>query len=71
MGEKLSVANPYLRDPEVRERTVLRSVTTSSAIEGRNRRVVAAGELSQRQIDAIHDDRVPDQYADLDKEIKD
>jgi hypothetical protein len=71
MGEKLSATNPYLRDREVRERTVVRSVATSSAIEGRNRRVVAAGELSQRQIDAIRDARVPDQHADLVREIKD
>jgi hypothetical protein len=71
MGEKLSDANPYLRNREVRERTVVRSVATSSAIEGRNRRVVAAGELSQRQIDAVREARVPDQYADLVKEMKD
>jgi hypothetical protein len=31
---KLSVANRYLRDPEVREKTVTKSVATSSAIEG-------------------------------------
>jgi len=31
---KLSSANRYLRDPEVREKTVTRSVATSSAIEG-------------------------------------
>ena len=34
MGAKLSAANRYLRNPEVRERTVTRSVATSSAIEG-------------------------------------
>ena len=34
MGTKLSVANRYLRNPEVREQTVIRSVATSSAIEG-------------------------------------
>lgn len=31
---RLSSANPYLRDPAVRERTVLTSVATSTAIEG-------------------------------------
>ena len=31
---KLTSANRYLRDPEVREKTVTRSVATSSAIEG-------------------------------------
>lgn len=34
MGSKLSTANPYLRDPVLRERSVLRSVASSSAIEG-------------------------------------
>jgi hypothetical protein len=34
MSSKLSSANRYLRDPAVRERTVLRNVATSSAIEG-------------------------------------
>jgi hypothetical protein len=34
MGSKLSTVNPYLRDPVLRRRSVLRSVATSSAIEG-------------------------------------
>jgi hypothetical protein len=34
VGTKLSVANRYLRNPGVRERTVTKSVATSSAIEG-------------------------------------
>jgi hypothetical protein len=34
MGTKLSSANPYLRDPVARKSMVIRSVVTSSAIEG-------------------------------------
>jgi hypothetical protein len=34
MSSKLSIVNPYMRDPVSRERGVLRSVATSSAIEG-------------------------------------
>ena len=34
MGAKLSAANRYLKNPATRERTVMRSVATSSAIEG-------------------------------------
>jgi len=34
MSPKLSTVNPYLRDPAVRERTVFKSVASSSAIEG-------------------------------------
>jgi hypothetical protein len=34
MGTKLSSMNPYLRDPAARKSMVIRSVATSSAIEG-------------------------------------
>lgn len=34
MSLKLSAVNPYLRDPVRRARTVLKSVASSSAIEG-------------------------------------
>lgn len=34
MSSKLSSANAFMRDPAVRQRSVLRSVATSSAIEG-------------------------------------
>lgn len=34
MSKKLSTTNPYLRDPVVRNRMVLKSVASSSAIEG-------------------------------------
>ena len=34
MSTKLSASNPYLSDPALRQRSVLESVATSSAIEG-------------------------------------
>ena len=34
MSSKLAKTNPYLRDPVTRERIVLKSVASSSAIEG-------------------------------------
>jgi hypothetical protein len=34
MGSKLIDVNPYLRDPVKRKRALLRSVVSSSAIEG-------------------------------------
>lgn len=34
MGNRLSDSNPYMRDPAERKRSVLKSVATSSAIEG-------------------------------------
>jgi hypothetical protein len=34
MSSKLSKTNPHLRDPVARERAILKSVASSSAIEG-------------------------------------
>ena len=34
VSSKLTSTNPYLRDPAMRERSVLKSVASSSAIEG-------------------------------------
>lgn len=34
MGRKLIDTNPYLRDPVQRKRSILKSVASSSAIEG-------------------------------------
>jgi hypothetical protein len=34
MSSSLALANPHLRDPDLRRRSVLKSVATSSAIEG-------------------------------------
>jgi prevent-host-death family protein len=52
-----------------RERTVLLSAQEYARLKRRDRRVIATGELSEYQLDAIRNARVPDQYADLDKEI--
>jgi hypothetical protein len=54
MSAKLSSANPYLRDREVRERTVVRSVAPSSAIEGiravfKRRAKTSAGRIKPSQ----------------------
>jgi PHD/YefM family antitoxin component YafN of YafNO toxin-antitoxin module len=54
----------------VRERTVLISAEEYARLKRRDRRVVAAGELAERQITALRESKVPDQHADLDREIK-
>jgi prevent-host-death family protein len=54
-----------------RERTVLISAEEYARLKRRDRRVIAAGELSERHIAALRDAKVPDQYADLDREIED
>ena len=54
-----------------RERTVLISAEEYARLKRRDRRVVTAGELTDRQVTAIRAARVPDQHADLDRELKD
>ena len=34
MARSLAETNPFLKDPEARKRSIARSVTTSSAVEG-------------------------------------
>ena len=54
-----------------RERTVLISAEEYTRLKRRDRRVISAGELTDRQIAALRKTKVPDQHADLDREIKD
>jgi Fic family protein len=52
MGKKLSASNPHLRDPVERERAVLQSVASSSAIEGIHApfRQLLSSTLKRRQV---------------------
>jgi prevent-host-death family protein len=54
-----------------RERTVLISAEEYARLKRRDRRVIAAGDLTDRQIGALREAKVPDLHADLDREIKD
>jgi prevent-host-death family protein len=54
-----------------RDRTVLISAEEYARLKRRDRRVIAAGDLSERQVAALRTARVPDQYADLDRELED
>jgi prevent-host-death family protein len=54
-----------------RERTVLISAEEYERLKRRDRRAVAAGELTDRQIRALRETKVPDQHADLDRELAD
>jgi prevent-host-death family protein len=54
-----------------RERTVLISAEEYARLKRRDRRAIAAGELSERQIAALKAAKVPDQHVDLDRELKD
>jgi PHD/YefM family antitoxin component YafN of YafNO toxin-antitoxin module len=54
-----------------RERTVLLSAEEFHRLKRRDRRVLAAGDLTDIQVEAIRKARVPDQYAHLDGELGD
>ena len=69
--QDIALTKPVTITKNGRERTVLLSAQEYARLKRRDRRVVAAGELSERQVDAIRNARIPDRYADLDKEIKD
>jgi prevent-host-death family protein len=54
-----------------RERTVLISADEYARLKRRDRRVVAAGELTADQVAALRKAKVPDEHAGLDRELKD
>ena len=54
-----------------RERTVLISAEEYTRLKRRALQVIAAGDLTDQQIAALREAKVPDQHADLDREIKD
>ena len=54
-----------------RDRTVLISAEEYTRLKRRDRRVIAAGELSERHVVALRAAKVPDQCADLDRELQD
>jgi PHD/YefM family antitoxin component YafN of YafNO toxin-antitoxin module len=69
--QDIALTKPVTITKNGRERTVLLSAQEYARLKRRDRRVVSAGELSERQVDAIRNARVPDRYTDLDKELKD
>jgi prevent-host-death family protein len=54
-----------------RDRTVLISAEEYARLKRRDRRAIAVGDLSERQVGALRIAKVPDQYADLDRELED
>ena len=54
-----------------RPRTVLISAEKYERLTRRDRRVITAGEVPDRQIAALREAKVPDRFADLDSELKD
>lgn len=54
-----------------RPRTVLISAEEYNRLKRRDRRAIAAAELSDQQVAALRDAKVPDRFAPLDAEIED
>jgi len=54
-----------------RPRTVLISAEEYERLKRRDRRALSAGEISDRQIAAVREAKVPDRFAALDAELKD
>ena len=69
--QDIALTKPVVITKNGRERTVLLSAEEYLRLKRRDRRAFAAGELSERQIAAIRDAKVPEQFAGLDDEIKD
>jgi len=69
--QDIALTKPVTITKNGRERTVLISAAEYARLKRRDRQVIAAGELTQQQIAALREARVPDQYAGLDAELKD
>ncbi len=69
--QDMALTKPVAITKNGRERTVLLSAEEFHRLRRRDRRVVAAGDLSERQREAIRSASVPDQYGQLDGELKD
>jgi prevent-host-death family protein len=68
--QDIALTRPVTITKNGRERTVLLSAQEYARLKRRDRRVIPAGELSERQIEAIRNARVPDRHAKLDKETQ-
>ncbi len=69
--QDIALTKPVAITKNGRERTVLLSAEEYARLRRRDRRVLATEELSEQQIEAVRKARVPEQFAGLDKELKD
>ncbi len=69
--QDMALTRPVAITKNGRERTVLLSAEEFHRLKRRDRRAIAAGELTAHQIEAIRAAKVPDQHAHLDAELKD
>jgi prevent-host-death family protein len=69
--QDIALTKPVAITKNGRERTVLVSAEEYARLTRRDRQVLAAGDLSEPQIEAIRNAKVPDEYAYLNEELKD
>jgi prevent-host-death family protein len=69
--QDMALTKPVAITKNGRERTVLISAAEFHRLKRRDRKVLAAGELTESQIEALRKAKVPDRYAQLDDELKD
>jgi prevent-host-death family protein len=69
--QDMALTRPVSITKNGRERTVLLSAEEYARLKRRDRRAIAAGQLSDPQIEAVRTAKVPDQYAPLNSELKD
>lgn len=69
--QDIALTKPVAITKNGRERTVLLSADEYARLRRRDRRVLAAEELSERQIEAIRNSQVSEQAAEFDEELKD
>jgi prevent-host-death family protein len=69
--QDIALTKPVAITKNGRERTVLLSAEEFHRLKRRDRRVIVAGELTEAQVEAIRNAKVPEQYAQFDEELKD
>ena len=71
MYQDLALTKPVTITKNGRDRTVLLSAEEYARLKRRDRRTIAVGALTDRQVDAIRHAKVPDEFAHLNEEIED
>jgi len=69
--QDLALTRPVAITKNGRERTVLISAEEYDRLKRRDREVVLAEELTEEEIEAIRNAKVPDEYGYLNEELKD
>jgi prevent-host-death family protein len=69
--QDIALTKPVAITKNGRERTVLVSAEEYARLKRRDRQVVLPGELTDREIEAIRNAKVPDEYGYLNEELKD